>query len=103
MSTVLFTVRATITAEREADFNRWYNDEHVPQFLSYPGTVSASRYRSILGEDKYQYIAVYEVQDEATLHRMLASEHFAALKADYDAKFGDVSERVRAAYVQVWP
>ncbi len=103
MSTVLFTVKATISPEQEDEFNRWYNQEHVPQFLSYPGTVSARRYRSIMGEDKYRYIAVYEVQDEATLHRMLESEHFAALKADYDARFGGVSERVRAAYVQVWP
>lgn len=103
MSTVLFTVKATITPEREEAFNRWYNDEHVPQFLSYPGTVSARRYRSIMGEEKYQYIAVYELQDEETLERMLASDHFAALKADYDARFGDDSERVRAAYVQVWP
>ena len=34
---------------------------------------------------------------------MKASELLAWLKKEYDAHFGDVSERQRAAYVQVWP
>jgi hypothetical protein len=33
MATVLFVVKATIGPEREAAFNRWYNEEHVPQVL----------------------------------------------------------------------
>jgi hypothetical protein len=48
-------------------------------------------------------MAVYEFQDEATLRSFLDSDHFAALKRDYETSFGAVSERARAAYVQVWP
>ena len=103
MATALFTVKATIPAEQEEAFNRWYNEEHCPQLLQYPGALSARRYKAILSEDKYQYMAVYEFQDEATLRRFLDSEHFAQLKRDYEASFGAVSERARAAYVQVWP
>ena len=103
MATALFTVKATIPAEQEEAFNRWYNEEHCPQLLRYRGAVSARRYKAILGEDKYQYMAVYEFQDEATLRRFLESEHLAQLKRDYEASFGAVSERARAAYVQVWP
>lgn len=103
MATVLFTVKATIPKEREEAFNRWYNEEHVPQFLQFKGAVSARRYRAIMGEDRYQYMAVYELQDEATFHRLMESEHFKNLRAEYDAHFGAVSERARAAYVQVWP
>ncbi len=103
MATVLFTVKATIPLEQEEAFNRWYNEEHCPQLLRYPGAVSARRYRTILGEDRYQYMAVYEFQDEATFRRFLESEHFAELKREYEASFGAVSERARAAYVQVWP
>jgi hypothetical protein len=33
----------------------------------------------------------------------MESEHFKTLKAEYDAKFGAVSERARFAYTQVWP
>lgn len=103
MATVLFIVKATIPKEQEEAFNRWYNEEHCPQFLRYPGAVSARRYRAIMGEDKYQYMAVYEVQDEATFRRLMESDHMRELRADYDARFGAVSERERFAYVQVWP
>jgi hypothetical protein len=103
MATVLFVVKATITRDREDAFNRWYNEEHVPQFLRFPGAVSARRYRAIMGEDRFQYMAVYEVQDEATFRRLMDSEHMKQLRADYDATFGPVSERARFAYVQVWP
>lgn len=103
MATVLFCVRATIAAEREDEFNRWYDEEHCPQFLRFNGAVSARRYRAIMGEDEFRYMAVYELKDEATLERFLGSEDFRALLAEYDRNFGDVSERQRFAYVQVFP
>ena len=53
MAITIFVVRATITKDKEAAFNRWYNEEHVPQLLQYNGAVSARRYRKILGDDKY--------------------------------------------------
>jgi len=102
MATVLFVVKATISKDQEAAFNRWYNEEHCPQLLQYKGAVSARRYRAILGEDKYQYMALYEFQDEPTFRRFLESTQLKDLKAEYDAKFGS-SERARSAYVQVWP
>jgi len=103
MATALFVVKATIRKDQEEAFNRWYNEEHVPQFMRFNGAVSARRYRAILGEEKYQYMAVYELADEATLHRLLESQHFKELRAEYDKHFGAASERARFGYVQVWP
>ena len=103
MATALFVVKATIPKEQEREFNRWYDEVHVPMVLQFNGMVSARRYKAILGEDKYQYMAVYEVKDEPTLKKLLDSDHMKALRADYDAKFGPVSERARFAYVQVFP
>jgi antibiotic biosynthesis monooxygenase (ABM) superfamily enzyme len=102
MAIALFVVKATITPEQEEAFNRWYNQEHCPQLLRFPGAVSARRYKAIMGEDRYQYMAVYEFESEDTLQRFLKSDHMAWLRKEYDAHFGD-SERQRAAYVQVWP
>jgi len=103
MPTVLFVVKATIAKDREEAFNRWYNEEHCPQFLRFKGAVSARRYKAIMGEDKYQYIATYELENEDAFRRLMESDHFKELRADYDAKFGKVSERARFAYTQVWP
>jgi hypothetical protein len=103
MATVLFVVKASITPEREEAFNRWYNEEHCPQLLQFRGAVSARRYKAIMGEDEYQYMAVYEFASEAVFQRFLDSGHLEQLKGDYDAQFGAVSQRTRSAYVQVWP
>jgi hypothetical protein len=102
MPTVLFIVKATIPASEEARFNKWYNEEHCPQFLQYPGAVSARRYKAIMGEDKFQYMAMYEVQDEATFKKLMGSDHMKFLRAEYDRCF-PMSERARFAYTQVWP
>ncbi|MPZ35498.1 MAG: DUF4286 family protein [Rhodospirillales bacterium] len=102
MAMVLFTVRATIPADMEDNFNRWYNDEHCPHMLRYRGVVSARRYRAILGEDKYQYMAVYEFQDEPTFRRFMESDFLDELRAAYNAEYA-VSERKVCAYTLVWP
>ena len=103
MAIGLFVVRATIAAEQEARFNKWYNEEHVPQVLRYNGAVSARRYRKLAGEHKYDYMAVYEFASEEILHRFLRSDALKDLRAEYDKHFGAVSERAGESWVQVFP
>jgi antibiotic biosynthesis monooxygenase (ABM) superfamily enzyme len=103
MAVTLFVVRATISKDREAAFNKWYDEEHVPLVLQFNGAVSARRYRKILGEDKFHYMAVYEFANEATFKRFQDSDHLKRLIDDYNANFGEASERERSAYVQIWP
>ena len=103
MAVGLFVVRATITGDREAAFNTWYNTEHVPQVLRYNGAISARRYRKVVGEDQYQYMATYEFASEEVLHRFLQSDALKDLRAEYDKHFADVSERVGQGWVQVFP
>jgi antibiotic biosynthesis monooxygenase (ABM) superfamily enzyme len=103
MAVIIFVVRATITKDREAAFNTWYNEEHAPQVLQFNGAVSARRYKKILGEDKFQYMAVYEFASEATFKRFQESDHLKTLVKDYNASFGEASDRERSAYVQIWP
>jgi len=103
MAITLFVVRATISKEQEAAFNRWYNEEHAPQLLQYNGAVSARRYKKILGDDKFQYMALYEFASEAVFKRFQESDHLKTLVKEYNASFGTSSERERSAYVQIWP
>ena len=102
MAVTLFMVRASISKDKEAAFNRWYNEEHVPDVLKFNGAVSGRRYKKILGEDKFEYLALYEFASEAVFRRFLDSDHLQTLVKDYDAHFAD-SERERAGYVQVFP
>lgn len=103
MAVVIFVVRANVAKDKEAAFNTWYNEEHVPQLLRYNGAMSARRYRKILGDEKYEYMAVYEFASEAVFERFQQSEHMKTLIKDYNAAYGEVSQRERSANVQIWP
>ena len=48
-------------------------------------------------------MALYEFASEEVFQRFMASDHLKTLIEEYDAHFGDSSERVRSAYVQVFP
>jgi hypothetical protein len=101
MATVLYTVKATISKENEAAFNKWYNEIHILPILNSPSVLSARRYRAIIGEDVYQYITLYEFKDEKSLRDMMASDLMRDSKADFDRTYPE-SRRVSAAYEQIW-
>src|SRR5438094_3066150 len=100
MATVLFVVKATITKDREEAFNRWYNDEHVPQVLQFKGVVSARRYKALEGEDKFQYMAVYELQAEATYHRIMVGDQNKLLRNEKSAQYFGARDRALQVYDQ---
>lgn len=99
---VLYIVKATITLDREEEFNDWYNKVHIPDVLKFPGILSARRYKAIMGEDRWQYLACYEFESEDALQAYLASDLLKALIRDYDERYGGVSERSRSAYRLVY-
>ena len=39
--------------EHDAEFNAWYNEEHVPERLSAPGFLNAARYEALRGGPRY--------------------------------------------------
>ena len=51
---------------REAEYNEWYNNFHVPDMLAIPGMISATRWTS--GTDKSgqhrKYLALYELETD---------------------------------------
>ncbi len=57
----VLTVRLNIPAEKEQDFNEWYNVDHVPALVGVPGVSCARRYVAVEGDPKY--LAVYEMND----------------------------------------
>jgi len=55
---ILLIVCTDVAPEMEEEFNRWYNEEHIPSLLRVPGVLWATRGVNI-GEGQ-KYIAVYE-------------------------------------------
>lgn len=49
----------------EDEFNRWYEEEHLPERRAIPGFLSARRFRCIEGGPKY--LALYDLESPAVL------------------------------------
>jgi hypothetical protein len=61
----LLIVWTDIPAAMEADFNRWYNEEHLAERVGIPGFLNARRYISLEGTPKY--IALYDTVNAQVL------------------------------------
>src|SRR5262249_42498892 len=55
----LLAVWTDIAPEAEAEFNEWYNTEHIPQLVGIPGIISGRRYQAVDGSPKY--LALYDL------------------------------------------
>ena len=55
----LLMVRMDVEPDNEADFNRIYDNEHIPSLLKVPGVISAARYKTS-AEGVPRYLAIYE-------------------------------------------
>jgi len=61
----LLMVWCDVPADKEPDFNRWYDEEHLAERMSVPGFLSAARYEAVKGGPKH--LAVYELENAAVM------------------------------------
>lgn len=54
----ILVVRATVDAEVEDEWNRWYDEKHLPEILGCPGFEHAARYVTQTS-GKREYITLY--------------------------------------------
>jgi hypothetical protein len=59
------TVMADIPTEQDADFNKWYNEVHIPEICACPGYIGARRF--VAAEGSPRYLAVYEIESADAL------------------------------------
>jgi hypothetical protein len=83
-------VRMDVDPQHEADFNAWYNEEHLPALCTVPGVIAARRFRAIEGAPAY--MATYHLADPA----VVASEAWTrAISTPWSA-------RVRPTFRNLW-
>lgn len=61
----LLLVMTDIPADLEAEFNRWYNEEHMPEMGAFPGVLSTRRYKIVEGAPTY--LAMYDLSEPGIL------------------------------------
>jgi len=66
---ILLVLSNAVSADREAEFNEWYNNVHCNEVTNLPGFTNVARYRVIAqvnppdGEPAYRYLALFELND----------------------------------------
>lgn len=74
-------VCANVSAEHEAEFNRWYDEEHVPLLAKVPGVLAARRFLASAGTPRY--VALYDLAGAGVADH---PEFKAALKTEWTRK-----------------
>lgn len=60
----MLLVASDVAPDHDADFNDWYDREHVEERARVPGFISAARYESIVGGRRY--LGLYRTESLAT-------------------------------------
>lgn len=96
----IFMVQMNIAADAADRMNKWYDQVHVPDVMKvHPGLISATRMRRFSGDAEHEYLAIYRFSSEQALAEFLQAKVLARMGEDYTRDWGDVSTRVRGAYV----
>ena len=90
MPAAFFVVRATVTdPAKRAAFDRWYQNEHLPDAAKSWGVKKAWRFWSLTDPAVHQ--ATYQFDDEASLERAMKGEDLKRLIADFNRDWLDVT------------
>jgi len=91
--TAFLMVRAQVDAAAKKDFDRWYQDEHLPDALK--AFKARSAWRGWSEVDSNVHYAVYEFDDLARARAIPGSEVIKPLIAELDRRWGDKVTRSR--------
>jgi hypothetical protein len=97
-SKTVFIVTIAVEPDWEAELNRWYDEEHIPELLKVPGYQSARRYQAVEGEPKY--MALYEIDSVADAQ---GEAHRVAIETPWTFRMREHFTAKNAFYHQVFP
>lgn len=99
---LVFALCVDVDADREREFNEWYDNDHLPAVTACPGVISGRRFtaeRIGRGEqDIATYWAFYDVESEAAMH----SPEILALADSGFGSFADFVRNVRRYWFRQW-
>jgi len=92
--TAYFIVRAKLVdVAVKNDFDRWYQNEHLPDALK--GFDARRAWRGWSAVDPNVHYAYYEFDSMARAHAIQSSDAFKGLVLEFDRKWGDKVTRSR--------
>ena len=103
-NTVL-VVTMEVDESDETEFNRWYNEQHLPERMAIPGYVSARRFK-LEGENNnnaLKYLCIWELEDGSPLESEMYRDQNAHPTELYLRVNETIKARTRGLYTQVYP
>ena len=87
---IILIVANEPSPDREAEYNKWYSEKHIPMMFRYKGMKKASRYR-LAGDEEgiSKYLVIYEFASKEDLESFTQSPEFADAVRDFDEKWKD--------------
>ena len=105
------TILVVMMEVEEADdevFNKWYDEEHLPERMSIPGYVSARRFMLEPGDPRnnggvLRYLCIWEMEDESPLVSQIYNDQNANPSPTKEAAGAVVKQRARGLSRQITP
>ena len=89
----------------EPEFNKWYNDQHLPERMAIPGYVSARRFK-LEGDNNnnaLKYLCIWEMKDGSPLESEMYKDQNAHPTELYLRVNETIKARTRGLYTQGYP
>ena len=99
----VLVVTMEVDPEDEAEFNKWYNEQHLPERMEIPGYVSARRFKLEEGDGALTYLCIWELEDGSPLQSQMYKDQQADPTALYERVNKTIKARTRGLYRQIYP
>ena len=86
-----------IDPANEAEFNRWYEEEHLAERMAIPGFINARRFQTVEGSPKY--LALYDLETPDVLQSQAYRHFTGAGKSVWTKRIGIVVRQRAAQYL----
>ena len=103
IGSAVLVVTMEVDPADEAEFNRWYNEQHLPERMEIPGYISARRFKLIEGEGALTYLCIWELADGSPLQSQMYQDQQADPTALYLRVNQTIKARTRGLYRQIFP
>jgi antibiotic biosynthesis monooxygenase (ABM) superfamily enzyme len=103
IGTTVLVVMMEVDPEHEDEFNRWYDEEHLPERMGIPGYISARRFKLEEGEGVLTYLCIWEMEDGSPLQSAEYHAQNQRPSALRDHAHAVITQRMRGLYKQIYP
>ncbi len=93
--------------EVEQEFNKWYDEVHIPLLFKFKGMTNVIRYKLDGGPNDFpKYLALYEFKDKKTFEEFGKSPEMAAARAEMEQTWKgrafEIKWRAQFEPMQTW-